>query len=198
MYRRKDTFYNRAKSEGFRSRAAFKLDELARDRKLIRRNDAVLDLGAWPGGWLQIAAGMVGPGGIVVGIDLREIAGLSEANVKTLVGDVTDEASFARIEALHGERFDVILSDLAPSLSGIRDRDEARADDLLDGVLACARRLLKPGGSLLIKLFMGSGFEQRRARLREAFADVRLTRPDATRKGSAEVYAIGKGYRTVG
>lgn len=198
MYRRKDTFYNRAKSEGFRSRAAFKLDELARDRKLIRRNDAVLDLGAWPGGWLQIAAGMVGPGGIVVGIDLREIAGLSAANVKTLVGDITDEASFAQIEALYGERFDVILSDLAPSLSGIRDRDEARADDLLDGVLACARRLLKPGGSLLIKLFMGSGFEQRRARLREAFADVRLTRPDATRKGSAEVYAIGKGFRAGG
>jgi 23S rRNA (uridine2552-2'-O)-methyltransferase len=195
VYDRKDSFYERAKTEGYRSRAAFKLLELARANKLIRKGDAVLDLGAWPGGWLQVASELVGPRGLVVGIDQRPIDDLGLANVHTLAGDINDPGMRDAVGAIRSEPFDVILSDLAPSLSGIRDRDEAQADILLDGVLAWTAQALRPGGGLLIKLFMGSGFEQRRNRLRRAFAAIRLTRPDATRKGSAEMYAIAREHR---
>lgn len=197
MYRRKDSFYDRAKSEGYRSRAAYKLLELARTQKLIRKGDAVLDLGAWPGGWLQVAAELVGSQGLVVGIDRRPIDDLGLGNVRTIVGDITSAALRDEVATLRTEPFDVLLSDLAPSLSGIRDRDEACADELLDGVLEWAKHTLRPGGGMLVKLFMGAGFEQRRDRLREQFAAVRLTRPDATRKGSAEVYAIAREHRPV-
>lgn len=195
MYDRKDTFYQRAKTEGYRSRAAYKLLELARANRLIRRGDAVLDLGAWPGGWLQVAAELAGPRGIVVGIDRRPIDDLGLANVRTFAGDIDDPAVQAAVAAVRAEPFDVILSDLAPSLSGVRDRDEAQADVLLDGVLAWAGRSLRPGGSLLVKLFMGPGFEERRRRLRGAFGTFRLSRPDATRKGSAEFYGIARDHR---
>ncbi len=195
MYRRKDTFYQRAKNEGLRSRAAFKLDELARTHKLMRRGDAVLDLGAWPGGWLQIAADLVGPQGIVVGVDLRPIEGLRLPHVHVVTGDIGDDTTRQEVVGHWSRPFDCILSDLAPSLSGVRDRDAARAEHLLELVLEWATRLLRPDGALLVKLFMGPAFEPSRERLRAAFRSVKVTRPDATRRGSAEVYAIATGFR---
>lgn len=195
MYDRKDAFHARAKAEGYRSRAAFKLLELARTNKLIRKGDSVLDLGAWPGGWLQVASELAGPSGTIVGIDLRVIVALPLANVSTLVGDVSDPALREQVMAQRSAPFDVLLSDLAPSLSGVKARDEAQAEMLLDCLLDWAKDGLRPGGSVLVKLFMGGDFEQRRARLRGAFSSVRLTRPDATRKGSAEVYAVARDFR---
>lgn len=195
MYRRKDSFYQRAKNEGLRSRAAFKLDELARSHKLMRRGDAVLDLGAWPGGWLQIAADLVGPQGTVVGVDLRPIEGLRIEHVHVVTGDIGEAATRAAVTDIWSKRFDCILSDLAPSLSGVRDRDAARAEHLLELVLDWAASLLRPEGALLTKLFMGPAFEPSRERLRANFTSVRVTRPDATRRGSAEVYAIATGFR---
>ena len=198
MYQRKDAFHARAKAEGFRSRAAYKLIELARSQRLVRSGDAVLDLGAWPGSWLQVAADLVGPRGLVCGVDLRPIHDVGRDNVFTVVGDVGDASVIEAVSSRAERAFDVVLSDLAPPLSGIRARDEARADELLDHVLTWTDELLRPGGHLVIKLFMGAGFEERRRRLRERFASVRLTRPDATRKGSAEVYAMGRNHRPTG
>ena len=197
MYQRKDAFHARAKAEGFRSRAAYKLIELARSQRLVRSGDAVLDLGAWPGSWLQVAADLVGPRGLVCGVDLRPIHDVGRDNVFTVVGDVGDASVIEAVSSRAERAFDVVLSDLAPPLSGIRARDEARADELLDHVLTWTDELLRPGGNLVIKLFMGAGFEERRRRLRERFASVRLTRPDATRKGSAEVYAMARSHRPI-
>lgn len=196
MYHRKDSFHARAKAQGYRSRAAFKLLELAKTHRLIRRGDVVVDLGAWPGGWLQVAAEVTGPSGLIIGVDQRPIDDLGLAHVRTLVGDVADRDVRGRVRAeCGGRQVDVLLSDLAPSLSGVRARDEAQADALLDCTLDWARELLRPGGQLLVKLFMSSDFAQRRERLRAVFAAVRTTKPEATRKGSAEVYAIASGMR---
>lgn len=190
MYRRKDAFYTRAKATGYRSRAAFKLSQLAKQVRLFRRGDRVLDLGAWPGGWLQVAAELVGPSGRVVGVDLQGIEALTQPNVRTLVGDISDAETQRRMLEECGGRVDVILSDLAPKLSGVRARDEAQAEALAQTVLAVAERMLRPGGNLLIKLFMGEAATRVVGQLRSRFATVRTTRPQATRKGSSEIYAI--------
>jgi 23S rRNA (uridine2552-2'-O)-methyltransferase len=193
-YQRKDAFYSRAKAAGYRSRAAFKLLQLVQRARLVRRGDRVLDLGAWPGGWLQVAADLVGPAGRVIGIDLQPIEPLPQKHVIIVVGDVADRlAREQMLEACEG-RVDVLLSDLAPKLSGVRARDEAQAEALAHAVLALADQALKPGGKLVMKLFTGDAATQLLRELRAQFANVRTTRPEATRKGSAEIYAIAVGF----
>lgn len=198
MYRRKDAFYTRAKAAGYRSRAAFKLSQLHQQARLFRPGDRVLDLGAWPGGWLQVAAELVGPGGRVVGVDLQPIEPLPQPTVRTLLGDITDRVIQQRVLEECGGRVDIILSDLAPKLGGVRARDQAQAEALAESVLAVAEQLLRPGGKLLMKLFMGEAATRRVAQLRSRFASVRTTRPEATRKGSSELYVIGIDFRPGG
>ncbi len=195
MYRRKDPVYLRAKSAGYRSRAAYKLSELDQRHHLFRPGDRVVDLGAWPGGWLQIAAAAVGPKGIVVGVDLQPIEPLGHANVRTFQGDVTDPEVVRKVCELCGGTVDVVLSDLAPKLSGIRARDEARGEALFSLATDFARAILRPGGTFVAKLFMSPSATTKMAELRARFGEVRSTRPDATRKGSAELYVIARGLR---
>jgi len=193
MYERKDRLYRKAKTEGLRSRAAFKLEDL--DRGLLHAGDRVLDLGCWPGGWLQVAARRVGDGGRVVGIDLRKLDPIAAANVRLIQGDVAEEATVEAIaRALEGPA-DVVLSDLSPALSGIRDRDEARAGELVRLALRVTDRVLRPGGSFVCKVFMNSRYGEVRAAVVRAFTDVSATRSQATRKGSAELYVIARGFR---
>jgi 23S rRNA (uridine2552-2'-O)-methyltransferase len=191
-YQRKDAFYARAKAEGYRSRAAYKLLELARRYQLIRRGDHVVDLGAWPGGWLQVAAELVGPRGIVVGVDLLAIDPLPEACVSTVVGDAADPAVLAQVRERCGGRVDVVLSDLAPKLSGVRDRDAARAAALAEAGLAVAEQLLAPGGRLLMKVFSGAEAEAL-ALARRIFTTAKLTKPGSSRRESAEMYLVATG-----
>jgi len=193
-YRRKDAFYARAKAAGYRSRAAYKLLELTRRYRLIRPSDHVVDLGAWPGGWLQVAAHCTGSSGVVVGVDTQPIQFLG-APVTTLVGDALDTGVEARVREACGGRVDVLLSDMAPKLSGVRDRDMARARELAEAALAIADRLLAPRGRLLLKLFTGPESDAVVAAARRRFESVKLTSTDATRKGSSEVYLIGLGFR---
>lgn len=196
MYQRKDRFYTRAKQTGLRSRAAFKLEELARDAKLFRTGGRVVDLGAWPGGWLQMAAAAVGPQGVVVGIDLQAIPALTGLpQVRLLQGDMTDPASLGRIRELLGGEADVVLSDLAPKLTGIRDRDVTAMAELIELARVTAIQLLRPGGSFVVKLFMSEEVAPFVRRLRDHFGEVRTTRPEATRKGSAEIYALARQFR---
>jgi len=189
-YERKDAFYRKAKSEGLRSRAAFKLEDL--DRNLLREGDRVLDLGCWPGGWLQVAAKRVGRRGRVVGIDRKKLDPIGLENVRVVEGDVADEAVLAAAREALGGPADVVLSDLSPELSGIRDRDEARASELVRLALATAQTTLRPGGSLLCKVFMNSEHAAIVAEARRCFAEVSVTRSQASRKGSAELYLIAK------
>ena len=196
MYDRKDAFYHKAKREGYRSRAAYKLLELNREFHLLKPGQRVIDLGSWPGGWVQVAAEVVGPTGKVIGIDLVALEPLPLTNVTLLQGDVTDPVQQEKMLALLGGPADVLLSDMAPKLSGLREVDEARAIALCRAALSCALILLRPGGTLLLKVFMGPEHKKFLAELRTAFATVKTTRPEATRKGSAETYVLALGRKT--
>lgn len=193
-YRRKDPLYRKAKAEGFRARSAYKLAELDARYGLLRPGDRVVDLGAWPGGWLQVAVQKVGPTGRLVGIDVVAIDPLAYPNVSTVVGDVRNPDDLRAIRDRLGDAADVVLSDIAPKLTGIRDVDEARCSELNDAVLKACEGLLRPGGRLLAKIFMSSRYEATIRRLREAFRTLRTTRPDSSRRGSSELYAVGEGY----
>jgi 23S rRNA (uridine2552-2'-O)-methyltransferase len=195
VYERKDAFYKKAKQSGYRSRSAYKLIELNNEFHFLKLGGRVVDLGSWPGGWVQVIASVVGETGRVVGIDLVALDPLPLTNVTLLQGDATDQAQQEKIRTTLGGPADVVLSDMAPKLSGIRERDNARAMDLCHTALACARSLLRPGGTLLVKVFMGDEYQTFLAELRTAFATVRIARPDATRKGSAETYVLATGLR---
>jgi len=193
MYERKDRLYRKAKAEGLRSRAAFKLEDL--DHGVLRAGDRVLDLGCWPGGWLQVASRRVGDRGRVVGVDLRQLAPAVAANVWVIQGDVAEEATVEVIaRALEGPA-DVVLSDLSPALSGIRDRDAARAGELVHLALRVVDRVLRTGGNFVCKVFMNPQYGEVRAAIARRFDDVSATRSQATRKGSAELYVLARGFR---
>ena len=193
-YRRKDSFYRKAKEEGYRSRAAYKLIEADEKFRMIPRRGRVLDLGCWPGGWLQVAVALVGDEGTVVGIDLKETEAVSGAVV--VCGDVEDEQQRASLaDHVRGGVYDVVLADLAPPLSGVRARDEARAAHLNELTLSVCQDLLVPGGSVFMKTFMNSETEGILRRARGLFAKVRLTSLNASRKGSSEHYLLGRERR---
>ena len=194
-YERKDAHYRRARAEGYRARSVYKLAELDRRWRLLRHGDAVIDLGAWPGAWLQLAGERVGAEGRVVGVDLAKIEKLPAPNVAVVVGDVREPATAEAILERLGRPADVILSDLAPKLTGIRATDEARSHELNETTLALLPRLLAPGGRLVMKTFMSGDFEATLRATRARFDEVKTTRPDATRRGSSELYVLGLGFR---
>jgi 23S rRNA (uridine2552-2'-O)-methyltransferase len=193
-YRRKDTVYRRARAAGYRARSAYKLTELDDRFGLLRRGAAVVDLGAWPGGWLQFVRERVGPEGVVVGLDVVPVEPLPFPNVHALVGDVRDPADVRRVAVALGRPADLVLSDLAPKLSGVQHTDEARMGELVDATVAALPTLLRRGGTVVMKLFMSSAYDATVKALREVFSDVRATRPGATREASAELYAIARDY----
>jgi 23S rRNA (uridine2552-2'-O)-methyltransferase len=189
-YVRKDAAYRRAKSEGFRSRAAYKLLELDAHFQLFRPGQRIVDLGCWPGAWTQVASRRVGPTGLVVGVDLLRMDDLGLANATGLVGDVADRAVRARVSAALGGPADVVLADLAPKLSGIAASDSARQAALVEAASAAALDWLRPGGIFLVKLFMDAEYSSLIGGLRASFATVKTRRPETTRRGSAEIYAF--------
>lgn len=194
-YKLRDTYYKKAKQDGYRSRAAYKLIELQERFHILKAGQLVVDLGAAPGGWLQVAAKFVGPKGKVLGIDLQPIEALNQKNIILIQGDITAAETEQRIQE-HLERpADCVLSDLAPKLSGIRDADEARSLELNRTALQAAKRLLGPGGSLLVKSFVSEELRSFSAELDKQFRSVQRTRPDASRKGSSEIYLFAKDYQ---
>ncbi len=190
-YDRKDAAYRAAKDQGLRSRAALKLRELDQRFRLFAPGARVVELGCWPGGWLQIASMAVGDNGRVVGVDLAAVEPLGLVNVSTVVGDVRDPAVVKRTLAELGGRADVLLSDLAPKLSGIRTADDARHEALVEIAVQTAAAALSPHGAALIKLF-STCESQMTALMRKTFEEVSKVRPSTTRKGSSEIYALGR------
>jgi 23S rRNA (uridine2552-2'-O)-methyltransferase len=172
-YRRKDAYYRRARAAGYRARSAYKLAELDARFRILHPGDVVVDLGAWPGGWLQVAAERVGARGHVVGVDVADVEPLPNANVRTLTADVRAPETIAALAAMLGRPADVVLSDLAPKLTGVRATDEARGAELV----------------------MGTGYRATVEAMKTAFAEVRTTRSEATRERSAELYLVGRRYR---
>jgi 23S rRNA (uridine2552-2'-O)-methyltransferase len=194
-YRRKDAYYRRAKAAGYRARSAYKLLELDRRFAIFRRGDVVVDLGAWPGGWLQVARERVGAEGLVIGVDVTPIDPLGTDRVTLLTGDVRDPGTIEAVRGAMGRPADLVLSDLAPNLTGVPATDEARRAELVDAVIASLDTLLRPAGRLLVKLFMDPSYSSQVSRLRQRFSTLKATRPDSTRRGSAEIYAFADGFQ---
>ena len=193
-YERKDAHFRRAKAQGLRARSAFKLAELDDRYRLLRRGHRVVDLGAWPGGWVQVAAERIGPTGRIVAVDLVRLDPLPFAHVVLVTGDVRDPAVVLSLQDAMGGLADVVLSDLAPKLTGVRSTDEARCAEIVETILGALPRLLRPGGATLVKLFMGPQYQEVLAQFRSAFLEVKTTRPEASRRASAELYVIAKGF----
>ncbi len=196
-YQRKDALHQRAKKEGLRSRAAYKLEEVQKGTRLLAPGQRVVDLGCWPGGWLEAAAAMVGPRGRVVGIDRAEISPpIAASNAVALVGDLEDPGTLARLrEALGAERVDVVLSDAAPKLTGVRETDRANEERLLEAIEGLVGELLDEGGSLLVKILDGPEAQRVVERLRGRFEKARTSKLRSTRKGSTERYLVARGHR---
>ena len=191
-----DPFVQRAKSEGWRSRAVFKLEEIDRREKLLRPGRVCLDLGAAPGAWSQYARRRVGPKGRVVASDtlaMPEIEG-----VEFVQSDFREAAVFEQVRALLPERgVDIVLSDMAPNLSGVDVIDQPRSMYLAELALDMATRVLKPGGDALIKVFQGAGFQELVQGARGHFGRVRLVKPQASRSRSPEIYLLAMQFRLV-
>jgi 23S rRNA (uridine2552-2'-O)-methyltransferase len=193
-YDHHDRYYKKAKQQGYRSRAAYKLLELQERYRFLHPGDSVIDLGAAPGGWLQIAAKIVGPSGKIVGVDLQAIQPFQERNIVLLQGDMTDADVREKIKQLLSGPADCLLSDLAPKLSGIRHADTARCFELNQSALSTAVELLRPGGALVIKSFISEELHAFTAAMKRYFLTVQRTKPEATRQGSSEFYFVGLGY----
>ena len=184
-----DAYVKRAQAEGMRSRAAYKLEQLAVRDRLLAPGMTVVDLGAAPGSWSQVAAARVGARGRVIALDLLEMTPLP--GVTFIRGDFRDSAVAEELEqALGGQRVDLVLSDLAPNVSGIPASDQARMLELAELAQEFALKHLKPQGNFLVKLFQGAAFESLLRQLRSRFVSVAVRKPDASRSRSSEVYVV--------
>lgn len=191
-----DPFVKKAKAEGLRSRAAYKLEELVARDKLLRPGMVVVDLGAAPGGWSQWVRQAMGESGRVIASDILEMPSL--AGVEFLHGDFREDSVAAELEQmLRGDRVDLVLSDMAPNMSGVDAVDQARAMHLSELAMEFADLHLKTGGDFLIKLFQGVGFDAYVKELRSRYTKVSIRKPEASRKRSNEVYALAQGKKAV-
>ena len=189
-----DPYVQRAKAEGYRSRASFKLMEIDDRDHLIRSGEVVVDLGATPGGWSQVAAKRMQGKGRVIALDLLEMDPLH--GVDFIQGDFREDEVLAELEkALAGRRVGLVLSDMAPNMSGILLSDQARVMHLAELGLEFSRHWLKPDGAFLVKVFQGYGYEDFVREMRQVFSSVSSRKPDASRDRSAEVYLLGKGLK---
>jgi 23S rRNA (uridine2552-2'-O)-methyltransferase len=189
-----DRYVREAREQGYRSRAAFKLKELIERDRLLKPGMAVVDLGAAPGGWSQVAAGLVGPSGTVVATDILAMEPVR--GVQFVHGDFTEPAVQSRIvDALGGRRADLVISDMAPNITGVRVTDQARSLELVETAIEFAMQVLQPGGALLVKVFQGADVTPVRDALRRAFTSVSHRKPAASRARSSEFYLLARGFK---
>ncbi|MCP5144643.1 MAG: RlmE family RNA methyltransferase [Gammaproteobacteria bacterium] len=189
-----DRYVKDARAQGYRSRAAFKLKELVDKDQLLKPGMRVVDLGAAPGGWSQVAAELVGPTGQVIATDILPMDPI--AGVHFVQGDFTEPGVFDQILALVGPAgTDVVISDMAPNISGVRAADQARSLGLAELAAEFAFEVLKPGGSLLFKIFQGGDLGDMRQTLQQAFTKVSHRKPAASRSRSSEFYVLAKGFK---
>ena len=190
----RDPYVRKATAQGYRARSAFKLLEIVERDGLARTGDCVVDLGAAPGSWSQVLAERVGESGRVISVDLLEVAAIP--GVTVIRGDFREEAALERLEAaLEGRKVDLVVSDLAPNISGVRASDQARSIHLCELALDFAQAQLNSGGAFLVKAFQGAGFPEFLAAMRRVFVSVDSRKPGASRGESKEMYLLGKGLK---
>ncbi len=189
-----DPYVKRAQQEGYRSRAAYKLLEIQTRDRLMRQGMTVLDLGAAPGGWSQVASACVGDDGRVIASDILAMDPVP--GVTFLQGDFREEAVFSELlSLLGGTAADLVISDMAPNMSGNRAVDQPRAMYLVELALDMAVKTLRPGGDLLVKVFQGEGFDQLRRQMQESFETLQTRKPEASRSRSQETYLLARRFR---
>lgn len=189
-----DPYVKRAKKEGYRARAAYKLLEINEKDKLIKQGTVLVDLGSAPGSWSQVAAKLVGANGRVFALDILPMEALD--GVEFIQGDFRDDEVLAQLETLLGNRtLDLVICDMAPNMAGNVVMDQARSFYLCELALDFAKQHLKTGGSFLVKVFQGAGYQQYVADMREVFTTVQTRKPDASRGRSSEIYLLGKNKR---
>jgi 23S rRNA (uridine2552-2'-O)-methyltransferase len=189
-----DPYVQKAKDDGYRSRASYKLLELDLKDRLLRPGMVVVDLGSAPGGWSQVAAEKVGGSGQVIASDILAMDGL--ADVTFIQGDFTEESVYEQIlTALDGRRVDLVISDMAPNMSGMNSIDQPRAIYLVELALALAQQVLKPEGVFLAKVFQGEGFDSLLAEMRLSFTKVQSRKPGSSRARSREIYQLCRGFK---
>jgi 23S rRNA (uridine2552-2'-O)-methyltransferase len=188
--RKNDPYHRWAQEQGYRSRAAFKLIQLDERFNFLKAGSKVLDIGAAPGGWLQVACEAVGDHGLVVGVDLQPIEPLEYSNVETIQGDILDEETKEEIREVVDGKLDVVLSDIAPNVSGNWEVDHFRQIDLAKMSLRIASQMLKKNGWFIVKVFQGSEYDLYLKQVKTLFRKVKVVKPKASRKRSAEIYII--------
>jgi len=188
--KKKEHYYKMAKKEKYRSRASYKLMQLNKRFKAIKPGDYVLDLGAAPGGWSQVALDLVGDEGLVLAVDLQRIKPFENENFIQITGDFTEKETIEKIKNTLKIDADVILSDASPKLSGIRDIDHLKSIDLAQNTLKIGEILLKPGGNMIMKVFQGEEFQNLLKQINSKFKIVKTTKPPSSKKGSMEMYVI--------
>ena len=193
--RKHDPYHKKAKLEGYRARSAFKLKQMDNKFKFLKPGVTVLDIGAAPGGWLQIVSERIGEKGLVIGVDLDEIRSLDLENVKTIQGDIRDEETQKKIRSFVGKRLDVVIADIAPNVSGNWDIDQYNQLELARMSMTIAKRLLYRKGWFITKVFQGIDYEEFLRDVKASFKKVKVFKPSASRKSSAEIYLISHGLK---
>ncbi len=194
--KKRDYYYRKAKEEHYRSRAAYKLKQLNERFGLMRPGDRVLDLGAAPGGWMQVARELVGDKGLVVGVDLVDIEPLGFENALTIKGDLRQAETLAAVKKV-SQSYDVVISDASPDISGVWSIDHLRSVELCEGALAIASEVLKPGSNMLFKVFQGEEVQQLFGKVAGMFSATKTTKPQASRGKSSEMYIVALGFSPV-
>ena len=188
-----DAYVKKSREQGYRSRASFKLLEIQERDRLLKPGQTVVDLGAAPGGWSQVAAELVEPGGRVIASDILPMDAV--AGVEFIQGDFTETEVYEQILAVAGDGgVDLVISDMAPNMSGMKDIDQPRVLYLAELALDLAKTLLKPGGALLVKVFQGAGLDTYQQELKSCFRTVKVRKPRASRARSAELYLLAEGF----
>lgn len=194
-YQVQDHYFHLAKEQGYRARSAFKLLEIQKRFQLIKAGQAIVDLGAAPGSFLQVIAKLVGPKGHALGFDLQEIESFNAANVQTEVVDVLDQKQVSEALQKHGiEKVDGVTSDLAPKTSGIRDLDQGRSAELTGAAFSIATQILKRGGFFVGKIFEGEDMAPLLKRIKSEFKQVKVFKPEASRDRSFETFIVAQGF----
>jgi len=189
--RKRDYYYRLAKEQRYRSRAAYKLLEAIDKYGFIKPGDVVVDLGAAPGGWMQASRKIVGETGFVLGVDVRSIEPIEDANVRSVVSDITELDTVKTVTEFLPRAADVVLSDVSPNISGVWELDHARQIELARRSLLLAASVLKTGGNFFVKVFQGEMLDDFVFEMRQSFASVRLVKPRASRRKSAEIFVLG-------
>jgi len=189
--RKRDYYYKKAKEEHYRSRASYKLSEAIKKYDFIKYGDVVIDLGAAPGGWIQIAKRIVGNKGFVLGVDLKPIEPFPQSYVRSIIGDMTEQETLRQIVELLPRKADVVISDASPNISGIWEVDHARQIDLAQQALEIALETLRPSGNLFAKVFQGDMLDDFVQKVKKHFEIVKVIKPQASRAKSAEMFILG-------